>query len=564
MSSKSRSSIFFGSPTSSSHMYVSISAIACSAVLLYSILIVKTIHDNKNKQHPDEELYDDDENQSMIKNTTNNNNNTMELLIKDTTPRNQKIRQDLLDENLVEEPWGFRNCHFASIMAAIRPSPFHFMNKNHYLVKRRLFTLPGEQNGIEVEFFEPSHIPDLEHDLKRSERPLVILLHGVSGSSKEPYMEQTALQIVANYRWRCVALNYGKIRISVQDKRKQSTKKSTASSPEAQQEDQKIILLRGGSSFMDLGDLNYLISYLRKLHHGFIGAIGFSMGGAKLVQFLTRTQKHSNLNAAVSICSPLDFTSKNVTVYSNKFIHRIYHFFLTLSLKVWILKNLDILKQHPSIKTKDPFKSFKWWIQTNRVTDFDNAITLPGKGYTNIEDYYKDASRHCKHLEKIKIPFLYICALNDPFTPLDIIPGLKEVNQNENLVVIKTQYGGHIGYWFPGKGCWATDCSVQFFKSIIHHHQHNNVQHAQQDGKKKKKTENIQKTNSKKKENERNRRDSIISFSSSNKRRRNSRYYFSQTSFKAARNLQKTSTTALTDYYKLIVPDSSINMAQMA
>ena len=39
------------------------------------------------------------------------------------TPRNKKILSDAVDLSSVE-PWGYSNCHFASILAQLRPSPF--------------------------------------------------------------------------------------------------------------------------------------------------------------------------------------------------------------------------------------------------------------------------------------------------------------------------------------------------------------------------------------------------------------------------------------------------------
>lgn len=164
----------------------------------------------------------------------------------------------------------------------------------------------------------------------------------MNGSSKDPYIEQAAIQIATDNKWRAVAFNYGKVSVVPKSQsqsqshhnksaqtifiNKKETDTNINANANATQEAITSAMLQGGNNFVDVGDLNFLISYLRKKHHGFMAAIGFSMGGAKLVHFLGRTKEHSNLNAACSISSPLDYTPKNVTVVPQTFAHKFYHF----------------------------------------------------------------------------------------------------------------------------------------------------------------------------------------------------------------------------------------------
>lgn len=119
------------------------------------------------------------------------------------------------------------------------------------------------------------------------DKPMVILLHGIGGNSREVYIEQTALQFVQK-GWNIAILNYSNLYIS---------------------EDCTV----GGHCLTETKDISFLVSHLRKHHSGFIGIIGFSMGGTKLVQYLLRTKEYCNLDAACTISSPLDFTTKNET-----------------------------------------------------------------------------------------------------------------------------------------------------------------------------------------------------------------------------------------------------------
>ena len=108
-----------------------------------------------------------------------------------------------------------------------------------------------------------------------------------------------------------------------------------------------------------------------------------------------------------------------------------------------------------------------WWLQSTKVTDIDEEITIHGKGYSDLSQYYSDASGVDRLKRDIKIPFLYINATNDPFVPLEIIPGEETALENENIFIVKTRIGGHLGYYYPGKGCWATRACLSFFDSVV-------------------------------------------------------------------------------------------------
>jgi len=116
---------------------------------------------------------------------------------------------------------------------------------------------------------------------------MVILLHGIGGHSREPYIEQAAMQII-DKGWKVAILNYSQVCVF---------------------DDCSV----GGNCLTENHDISLLVSHLRKNHSGFLAAIGFSMGGTKLVQYLLRTKEHCNLDAACTVSSPLDFTTNNDT-----------------------------------------------------------------------------------------------------------------------------------------------------------------------------------------------------------------------------------------------------------
>ena len=133
---------------------------------------------------------------------------------------------------------------------------------------------------IEVEFIDSP-------TKSSADAPMVILLHGVGGHSREVYIEQATLQFV-NKGWNVALLNYSILCIS----------------------DEGSV---GGNCLTDTKDINFLVSHIRKYHSGFLGVIGFSMGGSKLVNYLLRTKEYCNCDAACTISAPLDFTTRNET-----------------------------------------------------------------------------------------------------------------------------------------------------------------------------------------------------------------------------------------------------------
>ena len=368
-------------------------------------------------------------------------------IITQKTARNRQILSEAID--LLSEPWGFGNNHFASMLAQLRPSPFR--GSWGKKARRRVETIPTRAGcSIEIEIVEPYNM-DLDAAYS-SNVPTVIVLHGINGHSTEPYVEQAALHVAVEKKWRAIVLNYA---------RAQQCKGEQGEA------------LVGGQSLIDAGDLSFLVSYIRKHHDGFLGALGFSMGGAKLVQYLCRTREHSQLDAAATISSPLDFTERNYTVHRPvELVHRVYHFVIAASVKFSLAKNYFQLRNHPRLSNTAPFRrsfsSLLWWLQTNTVTDIDKSITIPSKGYNDILHYYNDATYIHQLRDNITMPFLCLTAKNDPFVPVECIPTHEVAADNENVFIVNTpKVGGHIGFWLPGRGCWATRACLSFFDSVV-------------------------------------------------------------------------------------------------
>jgi len=62
-------------------------------------------------------------------------NNHVELYFKNTE-RNKRLLSGAT--HLLQNPWGFENCHFASFVASLRPSPFIIGDDRSILVRRKV------------------------------------------------------------------------------------------------------------------------------------------------------------------------------------------------------------------------------------------------------------------------------------------------------------------------------------------------------------------------------------------------------------------------------------------
>jgi len=65
------------------------------------------------------------------------------------------------------------------------------------------------------------------------------------------------------------------------------------------------------------------------------------------------------------------------------------------------------------------------------------------------------------------VPTLLVNSLNDPMLPEDCYP-FDEARNQEYFFLETPEYGGHMGYWWPGvKESWAEKRACEFVDKII-------------------------------------------------------------------------------------------------
>jgi predicted alpha/beta-fold hydrolase len=294
-----------------------------------------------------------------------------------------------------EAPWWLPGGHLQTIWSAVfarrvigRPKP---------LYQRERWTTPD------------GDFIDLDHLLNSPGKTLLVLFHGLEGSSSSHYAEA-----FADYA-RCRGLAF-----VVPHFRGCSGELNRA--PRA---------YHSG----DFEEIGWILSRLRQRHQGDLLVVGISLGGNALLRWAEEMgQQAATVAAAVaSVCAPVDLAASghaigqgfNRHVYTRRFLD---------SMKP---KALQKLAQFPGLFKAEAMRAARDLYQ------FDNVFTAPLHGFKNTDDYWERASAK-PHLQQIRIPALVLNTGNDPFIPVSCLPHQREVG---NWVTLwQPGAGGHVGF----------------------------------------------------------------------------------------------------------------------
>ena len=279
---------------------------------------------------------------------------------------------------------------------------------------------------------------DKQH-ASHASRPLVVLFHGLEGSSQSHYAQAFA-------DW-------------------------------AAQHDVNLALphFRGCSGELnhaprayhsgDHQEVDWLLQRLRHEHQQRGGqhlvAAGVSLGGNALMRWAAEHGLQAKLkaDAVASVCSPLDLVQSGHAI-GEGFNRQVY---TRMFLRTMKPKALAKLTQHPGLFDRQRLMAAR------DLYEFDNVFTAPLHGFQNTDDYWARAS--AKPLMKnIAIPALALNALNDPFVPAHSLPQPSDVSASVTLW--QPAQGGHVGFaqgGWPGHvrglpdavGSWLLQAGVQ-------------------------------------------------------------------------------------------------------
>lgn len=262
---------------------------------------------------------------------------------------------------------------------------------------------------------------------KKNTSEIVILVHGLEGNAKRPYMQGTA-KILNKNGFDCASVNLRGC---------------------SGEDNNKIRSYHSGAS-EDLADvINNIIS---KNKYKAIYLCGFSLGGNIILKYLGENRdRPDQLKAAVAVSTPVDLYDSLEALQQQT--NWVYRWSFLKDLKKKYSAKLKIFPNELNKKNKRKIKS---------LLLFDELYTAPANGFENALDYYKKSSSK-QFLANIKIPTLIINALDDSFLNEKCYPK-KEAKQNENLFLETPAFGGHVGFMTSKNVSYNEKRTLDFFK----------------------------------------------------------------------------------------------------
>jgi predicted alpha/beta-fold hydrolase len=304
-------------------------------------------------------------------------------------------------------------------------------------LKRVRWTTP-DQDFVDVDFQNASH----------ESRPLLVLFHGLEGSSQSHYAQSFADWAVAH------DVNFA--------------------IPHFRSCSGELNLAARAYHSGDHVEIDWVLRRLRQRHRRRGGqtlfAVGVSLGGNALMRWAAEQgqQAFHAADAVASICSPLDLVQSGQAI-GQGFNRQVY---TRMFLRTMKPKALAKWAQHPGLFDRQKL------LAARDLYEFDNVFTAPLHGFRDTDDYWLRAS--AKPLMKdIRIPALVLNARNDPFVPASSLPQAGDVS--DSVILWQPDEGGHVGFaqgQWPSHirglpeavGAWLLNCaSWHEQKGMVHH-----------------------------------------------------------------------------------------------
>lgn len=164
-------------------------------------------------------------------------------------------------------------------------------------------------------------------------------------------------------------------------------------------------------------------------------AAGVSLGGNALLRWAGEmgTQAAPVVRAVAAVCSPLDLAAGGHAI-GRGFNRLVY---TRMFLRSMVPKALQKLQQHPGLFDRNAL------LAARDLYAFDNIFTAPLHGFASTEDYWARASAK-PVLADIRVPALALNARNDPFVPAASLPQAGAVGHHVTLW--QPAQGGHVGF----------------------------------------------------------------------------------------------------------------------
>ena len=285
----------------------------------------------------------------------------------------------------------FRNSHFNTIYRAL------FMKENVLYSRKRVTT--WDHDFIDLDFS------------KVGSKSIVILIHGLEGSSESKYILAAANEF-NNEGLDTVSFNL----------------RSCSG------EDNNLLqCYHSGKT----EDVHFVVNHIvNTYNYKNIIIAGYSLGGNLTLKYMGEyaDELSSKIKGAIAVSVPIDIASSEREMDKLKNKLYIEQFLKTIRLKV-----LEKSHKFPDFSL-DKEKLFK----TTKFKHLEHLYTVPVFGFESPEDYWSKASSK-PFIPKINKPTLLINAKDDSFLAQECFP-IEEAKDSNTFFLEISKYGGHVGF----------------------------------------------------------------------------------------------------------------------
>jgi len=186
----------------------------------------------------------------------------------------------------------------------------------------------------------------------------------------------------------------------------------------------------------DHAEIGWMLDQLHARHIGPVLAVGVSLGGNALLRWAQEAgeQARSRVQALAAVSAPLDLAAASRAIHQglNRALYTRYF------LRSMVPKALRKLQQHPDLFDGPRLA------RARSLIEFDEVFTAPLHGFRDAADYYARASAG-PHLASLRVPSLVLNARNDPFVPFHSLPHPQPFG-GAPVTLWQPRHGGHVGF----------------------------------------------------------------------------------------------------------------------
>ena len=264
---------------------------------------------------------------------------------------------------------------------------------------------------------------------RESDRPIVLVLHGLEGSARRRYMLLTYAALL-RHGLAPVGLNF------------RGCSGEPNRTPRA---------YHSG----DTEDLAEVTSWLRtRFPRRPLGLVGFSLGGNVVLKYLgERETAGTPYEAAVAISVPFDLAAGSLELEKGG-PYWIYRQYFLRSLQRKVASKAALIGGQADVSRA---------LSARTLRAFDDALTAPLHGFDGASEYYALSSSG-PYVARVRTPTLVIQSMDDPFLPATCVP-VQDLERNPSTTALLTPRGGHVGFVSERPGeerFWAEEHAARF------------------------------------------------------------------------------------------------------